>query len=142
MKSSGSAKDLRIDIAVALDSKSRPFPVTYRAGITDRTSASLPEFRTQLFSSPSEDLLEAHIAALGRDATAALGEWDKRARYSVDIALGSTAGGGNVDIDNVAKLVLDSLTGVLWMADRQVDALSIRRVPSSETTLVVVSIIR
>ena len=136
MESPDGATELRFEVGVALDSKSRPFPMTYRGGGADSAN---PVFETQLFSNPAEDLLEAHIASLGRDAIAE--GWTQSGRYAVDIALGKTSGGGNVDIDNVAKLILDSLSGVVWKKDKQVDALSIRRT-AAERTLITVSLIQ
>lgn len=49
------------------------------------------------------------------------GDPDPIGRYAVDLRLHELRGNGHqVDIDNVLKLVLDALNGVVWADDRQV----------------------
>lgn len=109
-----------------MTSKSRPVPAILRHSVQDegeRTSKNEVDFKyqLQLFNDPSEDLIESYIAAVAREALRGRqSDWDTSSSFGVDIRLGSVEGASSADVDNITKLLLDGLTGVLWDADSQV----------------------
>ena len=112
-----------------LASKSRPVPAMLCYGVQEEgKTEAVYDYQVQLYSDPSEDLLESYIATVARGVLRYRDSiWDTASSYEVEVALGRVAGAGNADIDNIIKLIFDGLTGVLWDADSQVDACSVRR---------------
>lgn len=57
--------------------------------------------------------------------------------FAVSIVIEQGEGGPRLDVDNVAKAVLDALTGAVFYDDSQVDLLHVRRRLGSSDALVV-----
>lgn len=89
----------------------------------------------QRFTSPKH---RAYKTKVGYAALAARPKgWPLDARYAVRITAYTTR---RPDLDNIAKMVLDSIIGVLLSDDRRVDALSIVRVAGVGPGALVVSV--
>jgi crossover junction endodeoxyribonuclease RusA len=71
----------------------------------------------------------SHLRALVRD-TLVNGGWCKAARfdgYEVNILLQVDQLSRRIDADNVAKALLDALTGLIWQDDRQIRRLLVEK---------------
>jgi Holliday junction resolvase RusA-like endonuclease len=71
---------------------------------------------------------KAYKTRVAWEARRALGRmaWDRKGTYAVSI-LAVMPDRRKVDLDNIAKTVLDGLTGTLWTDDSQVIALDVRK---------------
>lgn len=116
-----------VSFRAPLTSKSRPVPIVSRRCIDNEY-----RYQTELFNDPGDDLLEARLAAAARSRIKRVdGPWETARGYAVTINVGVVTGGKNVDLDNIAKLVLDGLTGVVWDSDTRVEHLTITRKPDA-----------
>ena len=128
------AKEIVVLIERSIESKSRFVPIISRS--RDPEDGDW-RYRIVSLAEPTTSLLESYISARARSAVheheRTSGPWPVDSCYSVDIELGDVIGGRRTDLDNLAKVVLDGMTGPVFDRDNRVDRLSIERSSVSGT---------
>lgn len=88
------------------------------------------------YTVPADRSAEGEIAWAWRSQCPDMGGYEREVRVTVDYQRAcpkSVKAGlpdtGKPDVDNVAKLVMDALTGIAWKDDAQVTSLTIRKHP-------------